>query len=102
MKRKTQDKRKLHKDCWDLDFAFIKWLNVHLKVYKKDAARVVDLDYHKFDYNGRKWSQGEIIDRLISLTNSCLLAGDIWSDGYEEKVTEILNLWVLVFPAMWW
>ena len=72
MKKRTIDKRKIRKDCWDLDYAFTKWLNEHLKVYKKDAIKIVDLEYHKFTYNDEELTQLEIIDKLIHITNFLL------------------------------
>ena len=101
MKRRTIEKNRIRKDCWDLDFAFIKWLNSHLKVYKKDASKIVDLTYHTYIYNDKELTQIEIIDKLISLTNELLNMSNVDFD-YAEKTTEMLNLWTLVFPAMWW
>ena len=44
-KQRSIDKRKLHKECWDLDWAFVKWLQQHLIIFKKDASKIVDLEY---------------------------------------------------------
>ena len=101
MKRKTIDKKRIRKDCWDLDFAFIKWLNIRLKIYKKEASKFVDLTYHKFNYNDKELTQIEIIDKLIKLTNE-LISMDMWDLDYHNKTNEMLDLWKLVFPAMWW
>ena len=101
MKKKTINKNKIRKECWNLDAAFIDWLNIHLKVFKKDAIKIVDLEFHKFNYNGEELTQLQIIDRLIQLTND-LKTTNVWDQGYTGKQDEMLDLWKLVFPAMWW
>lgn len=95
-------KRKISKECWNLDYSFIKWLNQHLKVYLKDADKIVDLDYHKFTYNEKEWTQREIIERLIFLTDQLLIDYSDLNDFWKEYTTQMLDLWKVVFPAMWW
>ncbi len=101
-KRRSIDKRKLHKDCWDLDWAFITWLQQHLIVFKKDASSVVDLEYYKFKYKDEELTQLQIIDKLIRLTTEVIVDYDLWNEYCLTKINEILDLWKLVFPAMWW
>ena len=93
-------KRKLHRDCWSLDASFIIWLNEHLKVYLKDADKIVDLEYNKFEYNGKEYTHKELIKRMIYLSN--YLIKYYYLDTKREKVDELLDIWKLVFSAMWW
>lgn len=103
MKKKTIKKKKLSKECWSLDYQFIEWLNEHLKVYKKDASKFINLEFHKFEYQNREWTQREIIDRLIVLTDILVTDYDyLYPNEQEDKVNEMLDLWKIVFPAMWW
>ena len=102
MKKKTIYKRKISKECWSLDYAFVKWLNEHLKVYKKDASKMIDLEYHTFEYKEEELTQLEIINRLISITDTLMLDYDMWNDDCVQKSKEMLELWAVVFPAMWW
>jgi len=110
-KRIFRKNGRISEDCWDLDIAFYKWLNEHLKVYKEEASRMVDLDYFHWEYKGKTWSQGDIIDELIRLSD--LLAKDEWLDKYpidgvgpidaeEEAREDLCNLWFAVLPTMWW
>ena len=103
MKKKTIMKRKISKECWDLDDAFLVWLYEHLKVYLKEASKVVDLNYHKFTYKDEELTQEEIIRRLITLLEEVKTL-DTWlyEKEYCDKCDEILDLWKLVFYAMWW
>ena len=92
MKKKTIQKRKMAKECWDLDWTFIKWLNEHLKVYKKDASKIVDLEYHKFNYKGEELTQLEVINRLIQITNYLIDDYNVWEDEVSAKIDEMLEL----------
>ena len=66
MKKKTINKKKIRKECWDLDSAFLKWLKEHLIVYLKEASKVVDLNWHKFQYKGEELTQEQIIKKNIN------------------------------------
>ena len=66
MKKKTINKKKISKECWDLDSAFLKWLKEHLIVYLKEASKVVDLNWHKFQYKGEELTQEQIIKKNIN------------------------------------
>lgn len=37
--KKKNAKGNIHRDCWNLDFSFLDWLEKHLKVYKKMQAK---------------------------------------------------------------
>ena len=100
MKKNTIKKRKIHRDCWDLDWAFLFWLKERLPVYLKDAGKFVNLDYHKFEYNGKTYTQREVIERMIHLLD--MLPDDDWQEEWDTHTNEILDLWKIVFPAMWW
>jgi len=97
-------KKKLKEECWNVNWSFILWLNEHLKVYKQDANRYVDLSYHKFDYKDKTYNQAEIVDRLIELTDNLIQDEHYFDfiDGVDQTVDEMLDLFVLVFPALWW
>lgn len=69
--KKSMEKQ-IKEECWNLDYELVKWLNVHLKVYKNDASRIVDLEYDKFKYKKKEYTQLEIIDRLIEITDFLL------------------------------
>lgn len=96
-------------DCntdWNLNNEFIHWLNYHLKRYLESASTIVDLEYRKFTYKNKEYTQKQIIEKLIRLTDEFLK--DEW--GYEqddykkqiEIVDEIFDLFHLVFWNMWW
>lgn len=92
-------------DCntdWNLNVEFIHWLNYHLKRYLENAEKIVDLTYRKFTYAGKEFTQKEVIEELIRLTDEFLK--DEWGDERKqlEIVDEIFDLFHLVFWNMWW
>lgn len=106
---KKKEKKILKEECWSLDFQLVKWLNEHLKVYLEDADKNVDLEFYKFKYKRKDYTQKELIERLITITGTLL--GDIDNDYWDmtftsEKmlklVDEMYDLLKLVHFALWW
>ena len=87
------------RETWNLDTSFYQWLYERLRMYKDIGGEVVDLNYHKFDVDGKELTQLQIIDRLLEL-----LPKQIKSDVWEETdyCAEICDLWKTVLPSMWW
>ncbi len=103
LKFKTK-KQKLREECWNVNWQFVLWLNQHLKIYKDDALHYVDLEYHKFEYQGQEYTQLQLIDKLIEITD-WLIADEQYFDWTEEtsnKTNEMLNIFVLIFESLWW
>lgn len=101
MKHKTILKKRLRRDCWDLDYAFYKWLRDHLPVYLKDASKFIDLEYYKFTYKEYEYTQKELIKFLIQRLD-WLDELNEWDDDYKKVRDEIHDIWKILSPAMWW
>lgn len=89
------------RETWNLDSTFYIWLYERLKMYLD--VTIVDLDYHKFDYNGKEYTQRQMIDMMLERLETALT--DKYYDLDDEKyqyVHEIEKIWSLVLPAMWW
>lgn len=100
MKKKTINKRKISRECYALDYAFYEWLRERLPVYLKEAGKAVDLNFHRFEYKGEQYTQRELIERMIYLLRS--LDGNCVLDEDWEKSKEVLEIWAIIAPAMWW
>ena len=87
---------------WDLDFSFIEWVNYWFKQYKEKASKMVKLDYHKIEYKGQTYTQIEVIDRIIELTDKIIEIDDLWDKRVDDLVDEIFDLFHKIFFAMWW
>lgn len=99
MKHKAIKKRRISRDCWSLDYAFFKWLEERLPVYLKEGGAFVDLEFYKFDHRGKEYTQKELIERMIHLLDT--KKGDDLEKEFEKE-KEILEIWAMVAPAMWW
>lgn len=112
-----KEKKKISKECWSLDIAFYKWLKEHLNVYLRDAGKVVDLEYAKFEVDGTEYSQLEIIKAILAILDSIEELGVFnWTfpkgetaeeaqGNYEElkrMTSDLCKLWTIIMPAMWW
>ena len=107
-------KKTIKEECWNLDFELIKWLNEHLKVYKEESTKAVDLEYHKFKYKNTEYTQLEIINRLIEITDMLLNDEPYNFGNYDRLITtkeigtinarknEMYDLLKLVHWQLWW
>lgn len=96
-------KKKISKDCWNLDYSFYLWLKERLPVYVREGGKIIDLEYHKFSHRGKEYTQLEMIKKMQSLL--CTLTSDesdSWDKEYEEADKELMEIWALVHRAMWW
>lgn len=116
MKKNSIRMRQIHRDCWDLDASFIKWLNEHLVVYLHDASKIIDLSGNvtcTFGDSEEEKSLEEWIKELISLTESMkggiLSCGSGTANEYMEEYNEYMEKWtrtLLIFNSiifdLWW
>lgn len=91
------------RECWGLDYTFYLWLYEHLMKYIEDAESVVDLTWSKAEYNGKLYSQRELIDMMLERLRHS------FSEDYDDSdmndyayVHEIEKIWAAILPTMWW
>lgn len=100
-------KQKISEECWSLDYYLVKWVNEHIKVYRKEANEMVDLEFYKFKYKEKSYTMLELIDTLIIITNDLLNNYYICSKGYDidrlnnlkDQMYDILKL---IHFELWW
>lgn len=82
----------LSEECWNLDTAFVDWIVPRLKVFRKEASRIIDYDFtvvdqiiegfelytSKFDWD---LSDEKVIkDNLKRVDNSMKLFAEHWRE----------------------
>lgn len=92
------------RDCWNLDFAFYIWLYEHIKAYEKFTAADIDDMRRMFEFKNKQYTQRQlmhkILKRLKLYFNNINNLDD--SDELQRKVDEIIPMWQILMPAMWW
>lgn len=91
-------------ETWNLDYSFIKWVNSRFKVYKEQAGKIVDLEYHKFTYKKKTYTQLELIDKVIDLTDEYIKnANANWYDDTLDPIkNEVFDIFKKIYWSMWW
>lgn len=90
-------------ETWDLNYTFYAWLYEHLRMYVDCSEKIINLEYHKFEWNGETYTQLAIIQMMIERLQFYFSEDYNDFDEYDTAyVREIGELWALVLPAMWW
>lgn len=113
-------------DCWELNISALAYLYKNLVQYKKDASTIVDLTHYKFDYQGKEYTQIELIDKMIQIGEYILCNLNyvdkksatyirLINNPYRKKYGaydhfstpagvegEFWTIWSMIFPTMWW
>lgn len=91
------------RETWDLKHAFYLWLYERLKMYVDIGGEVINLDFHTFTYEGKEYTQRELINIMLErLEYSFNPDYDDWDEEQSKYVSEIEKIWAIVLPAMWW
>ena len=94
------------RETWAMDYTFYCWLYEHLKMFKEICC--IDLNYHKFEYEGEELTQGECIDRMLEGCELYIAYDDSgWgkdklTEEEQKKIDDVIKIWGIVIPAMWW
>ena len=103
-----EEERKIYgfdsRETWSLDYVFYMWLYERLKMYIEYAGEIVNLNFHKFVYKEKEYTQLELINMMIERLESYFKREDLFVSSEEEyePIKEIGEIWALVLPAMWW
>ena len=89
-------------ECWNLDITFLEWINSRFKKYKEKAGKIVDLEFHKFKYKGKTYTQLELIDRVIELSDVILKDHVSWDIYHDKELHELFDIFELIYWSMWW
>lgn len=103
------------RECWNLDQIFIQWLYSHLMMYLEYVTGIINLEYHKFVFDGKEYTQKEAIEFIIERLKDSLVHD--YTDKYsnlsvderikkEEEiydgVYDAIRMWAEIFGTCWW
>ena len=93
-------------ECWNLHTTFIEWMYEHLAAYLEDADKIINLDFHKFEFENKTYTQREAIEYIMKAYGVYLT----WLDDVDydiehelmEKTQRATRLLAEILPALWW
>ena len=101
---KWREQRRIYgfdeRETWSLDTTFMYWLYERLMMFKE--VNCINLDFHKFNINGKEMTQRECIDKMIE--NCKIYIQNIYIDdelAYNLK-NENLEILKECIHSMWW
>ena len=91
-----------NRETWCLDRILAEWMYSRFIMYKE--VTIVNLDYHKYNIDGKEWTQRECIDKIIENTKFYLCNETYAPDSTEvyEKLSEAIKIMSEVIFDMWW
>ena len=91
------------RETWNLNSTFYAWLYEHLQMYKERAGKMVNLEYHTFEYEGKTYTQLEMIDQICEMIEFFFSSEfEEWDEKCWKYVSNIERMWAVVMPTMWW
>lgn len=91
------------RETWNLNTCFYAWLYERLQMYLDRASTVINLEYHTFEYDGKTYTQKEMIEQICEIIEYYFSDKyNDWDKNDEEYVSNIEKMWAVVMPAMWW
>ena len=109
------------RELFNFDFTFIEYLYTMLKMYVEYAGKDIDLNYHTFEYQNKKYTQLEAINYICDVLEEALVVRTRKENILEnvsirtliqerpklpeidyDKVGNAIALFGKILPAMWW
>ena len=90
-------------ETWCLDLHFYCWLYERLRMFLE--VNNIDLSYHKFKFENREYTHGELIDKMLYGCELALLEefkSKKLTEDEEKAVEDVRWIWATVMPVMWW
>lgn len=90
-------------ETWALDTSFYLWLYEHLRMYMDKASKIVNLQFHQFQFDGKSYYQDELIEEMLKRLRFYFSEEyDEFNEDHYTYVSKIGEIWSLILPAMWW
>lgn len=110
-------------DTWNLSTTAMMWLYERLVEYRKQTEGRINLEFHTFEVDDKKYTQKQLLDDLIEMAECILcepenivIESEVWNRlvnnkyWHERSNDNFINdlekrfwkIWSIVFPAMWW
>lgn len=96
-----------YRNVFNVDIDFAEWLYSHMKMYLEH--NVHDLSFNNIEFEGKTYTLGEAIDRIIEITGDYLKAKDSSRSAltfeeekeYDEKLIFAGRLFLEIMGYLW-
>lgn len=102
------------RETWNLNETFLEFLYERVKMYVDIGGEMVNLNFHKFKFRGKEYTQLELLNIMLDDLKYLITTDEdeyfgVNTKKYKQILREIpyrrnrvMDIWKLVFPAMWW
>lgn len=92
------------RECWNMDFSFYVWLYEHIKAYEKFTIADIDDMRAIFTFNDKNYTQRELMHKILKRIELYFktLNETEHPEKIQKKIDEIIPMWQVLMPAMWW
>lgn len=91
------------REIWNLDVSFYCWLYERLKYFLDHVH--IDLTYHIFEFEGKTYTQEEMIKNIIYIIEKYLFKKNVTKciplEEESNNLERAARMWVEILPAMW-
>lgn len=91
---------------WYMPIALLQWFYEVTSEYIEEASEIVDLNFHKLEYNGKEYTQLELIHLFLDKVKYILVNEDdiLFANEASEDalIQEVYKIWSILSPYMWW
>ena len=91
-----------------MPIALLQWFYEVTSEYVEEASKIVNLNFHKLEYNGKEYTQLELIHLFLDKVKYILVNGDELfltqeaSNNEDTLIQEVYDIWSVLSPHMWW
>lgn len=91
-------------ETWSLNSEIMRWIISRCTRYLELADKVIDLSYHKYEYQDRVYTEKEAIQLMIAEAKNYLMSFEDMEPikSREEHSKVVFDLLKLVFEDLWW
>ena len=87
-------------ETWCLDVAFAQLIYERLMMYKEVGGSIVDLNYHTFKMDDKKYTELELIDMMLEHCKHVIQNDEL--GGQLNHMNEVWKIMGVVHSALWW
>lgn len=94
------------RETWSLNYTIDLLMYERLCAYREIAEKFINLDFHKFDFNGETLTQRECINRMIKGLEYNLLLDDFDErrndENIKKSIDEVYKIYSVCNRSLWW